>query len=119
MAQGFRSVSVDGVDAPADLFERNKNKVFQWPVVITFRRGEGLQAVTGNHAEQIMIADFPGKPWLRILTDRGNCFVRTNSGKFYYFEIFGIINREDAKYAKQEKKEMSQILKGVFYDCES
>ncbi|MBE9123380.1 hypothetical protein IQ269_21920 [Tychonema sp. LEGE 07199] len=99
MAQRFRSVSVDGVDAPADLFERNKNKVVQWSVVTTFRRGEGLQAVTGNHAEQIMIADFPGKPWLPILTDRGNCLVRTNSGKFYYFEIFGIINREDAKYA--------------------
>lgn len=114
MAQGFRSVSVDGVDAPADLFERNKNKVFLWPVVTTFRRGESLQAVTGNHAEQIMIDDFPGKPWLPILTDWGNCLVRANSGKFYYFEIFGIINREDAKYAKQEKKEMSQILKGVF-----
>ncbi|MGB3263819.1 MAG: hypothetical protein WBA89_07655 [Microcoleus sp.] len=51
MVQRFRSVSVDGVDAPADLFERNKKKVFQWPAVTTFRRGEGLQAVRGNHAE--------------------------------------------------------------------
>ncbi|MGB3263820.1 MAG: hypothetical protein WBA89_07660 [Microcoleus sp.] len=61
-----------------------------------------------------MIADSPGKPWLPIFTDGGIFFVRADSGKFYYFKIFGIINREDAKYAKQEKKEMSRILKGVF-----
>ncbi|WP_333387743.1 hypothetical protein [Microcoleus sp. B4-D4] len=45
----------------------------------TFRRGESLQAVTGNHAEQIMITDSQGKPWLQVLTDKGNFFVRANS----------------------------------------
>ncbi|MEG5136904.1 MULTISPECIES: hypothetical protein [unclassified Microcoleus] len=79
MAQGFRSVSVDGVDAPADLFERNKHNISQWPVVTTFRLGERLQAVTGNNANQIMIADSQGKPGLPISTDKGNCFVRANS----------------------------------------
>ncbi|MBD1884060.1 MULTISPECIES: hypothetical protein [Microcoleus] len=79
MAQRFRSISVDGLDAPAELFERNKHNVSQWPVVTTFRRGERLQAVTGNNANQIMIADSQGKPWLPISTDKGNCFVRANS----------------------------------------
>ena len=79
MAQRFRSVSVDGVDAPDELFERNKHNVSQWPVVTTFRRGKRLQAVTGNNANQIMIADSQGKPWLPISTDKGNCFVRANS----------------------------------------
>jgi len=64
MAQRFRSVSVDDIDAPADLFERNKHNISQWAVVTTFRRGERLQAVTGNNADQIMIADSQGKPWL-------------------------------------------------------
>ncbi|MEP6488151.1 hypothetical protein NDI43_05035 [Microcoleus vaginatus GB2-A3] len=79
MAKRFRSISVDGLDAPAELFERNKHNVSQWPVVTTFRRGERLQAVTGNNANQIMIADSQGKPWLPISTDKGNCFVRANS----------------------------------------
>ncbi|WP_293145119.1 MULTISPECIES: hypothetical protein [unclassified Microcoleus] len=79
MAQRFRSISVDGLDAPDELFERNKHNVSQWPVVTTFRRGERLQAVTGNNANQIMIADSNGKPWLPISTDKGNCFVRANS----------------------------------------
>ena len=38
MAQRFRSISVDDVDAPAELFERNKYNVSQWPVVTAFRR---------------------------------------------------------------------------------
>lgn len=79
MAQRFRSISVDGLDAPAELFERNKHNVSQWPVVTAFRRGERLQAVTGNNANQIMIADSQGKPWLPVSTDKGNCFVRANS----------------------------------------
>ncbi|MGL5065455.1 MAG: hypothetical protein ACRC62_36240 [Microcoleus sp.] len=79
IAQRFRSISVDSIDAPAELFERNKHDVSQWPVVITFRRGQRLQAVTGNNANQIVITDTQGKPWLPILTDKGNCFVRANS----------------------------------------
>ncbi|MEG4209921.1 hypothetical protein [Microcoleus sp. S13_B4] len=79
MAQRFRSISVDALDAPAELFERNKHNVSQWPVVTTFRRGKRLQAVTGNNANQIMIADSQGKPWLPIATANGNCFVRANS----------------------------------------
>ncbi|MCC3583796.1 MAG: hypothetical protein JGK24_06820 [Microcoleus sp. PH2017_29_MFU_D_A] len=79
MAQRFRSVSVDALDAPDELFEKNKHNVSQWPVVTTFRRGQRLQAVTGNNANQIMIADSQGKPWLPISTDKGNCFVRANS----------------------------------------
>lgn len=79
MAQKFRSISVDALDAPDELFAKNKHNVSQWPVVTTFRRGEGLQAVTGNNANQIMIADSQGKPWLPISTDKGNCFVRANS----------------------------------------
>jgi hypothetical protein len=57
MAERFRSISVDGVDAPAELFERNKHNVSQWPVVTAFRRGQRLLAVTGNNANQITIAD--------------------------------------------------------------
>jgi hypothetical protein len=79
MAQKFRSISVDALDAPDELFAKNKHNVSQWPVVTTFRRGERLQAVTGNNANQIMIADSNGKPWLPISTDKGNCFVRANS----------------------------------------
>ncbi|MBE9094175.1 hypothetical protein [Tychonema sp. LEGE 07203] len=79
MAQRFRSISVDGINAPDELFERNKHNVSQWPVVTTFRRGQRLQAVTGNNANQIMISDTQGKPWLPVLTDKGNCFVRANS----------------------------------------
>ncbi|MEG4107549.1 hypothetical protein [Microcoleus sp. S13_C5] len=79
MAQRFRSISVDALDAPGELFERNKHNVSQWPVVAAFRRGQRLQAVTGNNANQIMIADSQGKPWLPISTDKGNCFVRANS----------------------------------------
>lgn len=79
MAQRFRSISVDGLDAPDELFEKNKHNVSQWPVVTVFRRGQRLEAVTGNNANQIMIADSNGKPWLPISTDKGNCFVRANS----------------------------------------
>ncbi len=79
MAQRFRSISVDGLNAPDELFQRNKHNVSQWPVVTTFLRGERLQAVTGNFANQIMISDSQGKPWLPISTDKGNCFVRANS----------------------------------------
>lgn len=79
MAQIFRSISVDGLDAPAELFERNKHNVSQWPVVTTFRRGQRLEAVTGNNANQIMISDNQGKGWLPISTDQGNCFVPANS----------------------------------------
>lgn len=79
MAQRFQSISVDGIDAPNELFVRNKHNVSQWAVVTTFRRGQRLQAVTGNNANQIMIADTQGKPWLPISTEKGNCFVRANS----------------------------------------
>ncbi|MEG4441828.1 hypothetical protein QUB47_06775 [Microcoleus sp. AT9_B5] len=79
MAQRFRSVFVDDVNAPAELFERNKHNVSQWPAVTTFRRGERLEAMTGNNANQIVIADSLGKPWLPISTGKGNCFVRANS----------------------------------------
>ena len=79
MAQRFRSVSVDGIDASAELFERNKHNVSQWPLLTVFRREERLQAVTGNNANQITIADPGGKPWLPISTGKGNCFVRANS----------------------------------------
>ena len=79
MAQRFRSISVDALDAPAELFERNKHNVSQWPVVTVFRRGQRLRAVTGNNADQIVIADTQGKPWLPISTGKGNCFVRANS----------------------------------------
>jgi hypothetical protein len=79
MAQKFRSISVDALDAPDELFARNKHNVSQWPVVTVFRRGKRLEAVTGNNANQIMIADTQGKPWLPISTNNGNCFVRANS----------------------------------------
>ncbi len=79
MAEGFRSVSVDGIDGSAELFERNKHNVSQWPVVTVFRGERFLQAVTGNNANKIIIADTQGKPWLPISTGKGNCFVRANS----------------------------------------
>ncbi|MEG4812439.1 hypothetical protein QUA82_33620 [Microcoleus sp. F8-D3] len=44
-----------------------------------FSAGERLEAVTGNNANHIMIADSHGKPWLPISTDKGNCFVRENN----------------------------------------
>ena len=79
MAQRFQSISVDGIDAPDELFARNKHNVSQWAVVTTFRRGQRLEAVTGNNANQIMISDTQGKPWLPVSTEKGNCFVRANS----------------------------------------
>jgi hypothetical protein len=79
MAQRFRSISVDSLNAPDELFVRNKHNVSQWAVVKTFRRGQRLEAVTGNNADQIMISDTQGKPWLPIDTGNGNCFVRANS----------------------------------------
>ncbi|MEG3838779.1 hypothetical protein [Microcoleus sp. herbarium14] len=79
MAKKFQSISVDGIDAPDELFARNKHNVSQWPVVTVFRRGQRLEAVTGNNANQIMISDNQGKGWLPVSTDKGNCFVRANS----------------------------------------
>ena len=37
MVQRFRPVSVDDIDASAELFERNKNNVSHWPAVTVFR----------------------------------------------------------------------------------
>ena len=79
MARQFQGISVDGTDAPADLSARNKHNIAQWPVIFAFKRGQRLQAVTGNLANQIMLTDQQGKPWLPVYTSKGNCFVRANS----------------------------------------
>lgn len=79
MARQFQGISVDGSDAPADLSARNKHNISQWPVVFAFKRGQRVQAVTGNWANQIMLTDQQGKPWLPVYTSKGNCFVRANS----------------------------------------
>ena len=79
MAQRFRSVIVDSLDAPDELFEKNKHNVSQWPILTTFQRGERLRAVNGNLNNQMTIADIQGKPWLPIVTKQGHCFVRANS----------------------------------------
>jgi hypothetical protein len=79
MAKQFQGTTVDSIDAPADLSVRNKHNISQWPVVFAFKRGQRIQAVTGNLANQIMLTDQQGKPWLPVSTSKGNCFVRANS----------------------------------------
>lgn len=79
MAKQFQAVTVDGIDAPRDLFVRNKHDISQWSIVTTFRRGQRLRAVTGNFANQIILVDNRGKAWLPVQMGRGNCVVRANS----------------------------------------
>lgn len=78
MAKQFQGMQVDGNDMPAEFFVRNKYNIAQWSVVSTFQRGQRLQAVTGNMANQIMLTDQQGKSWLPVYSSKGNCFVRAN-----------------------------------------
>ena len=76
MAKQFQQVQVDGADAPAALFQRNK--LLQWPIVASFQRGQRLQAVGGNRG-QIVVTDNRGLPWLPMRAGAKHCFVRANS----------------------------------------
>jgi len=79
MAKQFQGFSVDGANAPQELFQRNRHTISQWAVVTKFNRGQRLRAVTGNLANQIMLVDRQGKPWLPVNSPKGDCFVRANS----------------------------------------
>lgn len=80
MAEQFRPVSLDGADTPADVYRNYRHEVSQWEVLFAFRRGQRLNAVSGNMGNnQIMLIDRQGKPWLGVNTSRGDCFVRANS----------------------------------------
>ena len=81
MASEFRPVALDGADAPNALYENNRHNISQWSVVFAFSKGQELSAVTGNWgAQQIMLRDRDGNPWLGVNTNRqrGDCFVRAN-----------------------------------------
>ncbi|MBW4486509.1 MAG: hypothetical protein KME12_01835 [Trichocoleus desertorum ATA4-8-CV12] len=79
MARQFQGISVDGSDAPPELYTRNKYNISQWSVVFAFKRGQRLQAVTGNMDNHITLTDQQGKPWMAVYTSKGHCFVRANS----------------------------------------
>lgn len=79
MAKQFQGVRMDSLDTPDELYQRNRYDVSQWPVVTRFRRGQRIQAVTGNLANQIVVVDRRGKMWLPIHTGKGDCLVRANS----------------------------------------
>ena len=79
MAKQFQGVRVDSMNAPDALFQRNRHDLSQWSVVTTFRPGQRIRAVSGNLANQIVLVDHRGKPWLPIHSTKGDCFVRANS----------------------------------------
>ncbi|KAM3106368.1 hypothetical protein ACKFKH_18950 [Phormidesmis sp. 146-20] len=84
MAKQFQSVTLDGADAPAAIFLNNQYAIADWPIRFTFKKGQRLQAVTGNMGRnQIMLLDNRGKPWIPVSGQKGdrsiNCFIRANS----------------------------------------
>jgi hypothetical protein len=82
MTERFQKFSVDATNAPAELFQRKKHNISQWTAIASFRKGQRLQAVTGNLANQIVLVDQQGKPWLPVSLNKAkgtNCVVRANS----------------------------------------
>ncbi len=79
MARDFQGVYLDSLEVPDSLRLNNHHEISEWSVVRRFDRGELLQAVTGNNANQIVLLDKRGKPWIPVSIEDGNCFVRANS----------------------------------------
>jgi hypothetical protein len=84
MANRFQSVTLDGADAPSEIYLNNQYAIADWPIVFTFKKGQRLRAVTGNMGRnQIMLLDNRSKPWIPVSLQKGdrlvNCFVRANS----------------------------------------
>jgi hypothetical protein len=79
MARQFQGVYLDSLEVPDSLRRNNFHEISAWTVFTVFDTGERLQAVTGNNANQIVLLDKGGKPWIPVETDRGHCFVRANS----------------------------------------
>lgn len=78
MAEEFQGIYLDSLEVPDSLRMNNRHEIAQWSVVRVFERGERLQAVTGNNANQIVLLDKRGKPWIPVDIQDGNCFVRAN-----------------------------------------
>ncbi|MFM6402678.1 MAG: hypothetical protein ACKPH7_30055 [Planktothrix sp.] len=84
MLQQYQGISMDDIDAPSILFKDNYHTIINWPVMITFKTGQKLRAVTTQFGNNIVLRDKQGKPWipvasnLRIELDKGSCFVRAN-----------------------------------------
>lgn len=79
MALPFQGVYLDSLEVPDSLRTNNIHEISEWSVLTVFSPGERLQAVTGNNANQIVLLDKHGKPWIPVETDQGHCFVRANS----------------------------------------
>ncbi|KOR35703.1 MULTISPECIES: hypothetical protein [Planktothricoides] len=79
MPRQFQGVYLDSIDVPAPLQENNRHDITQWSVLTVFKTGQRLQAVTGNMANQIVLLDYRGKPWIPVDSINGNCFVRANN----------------------------------------
>ncbi|AFY82162.1 hypothetical protein [Oscillatoria acuminata] len=78
MPRQFRGIIMDSLDVPETLRTNNRHEISQWSVVRRFQRGERLEAVTGNNANQIVLLDKRGKPWIPVSIEGENCFVRAN-----------------------------------------
>ncbi len=79
MPEQFQGIVMDSLEVPETLRTNNRHEISEWSVVRRFQVGDRLQAVTGNNANQIVLLDKRGKPWIPVSIDEGNCFVRANS----------------------------------------
>ncbi len=79
MARQFQGIALDSTDVPDSLRANNRHEISEWSVVAVFETGEPLEAVTGNVANQIVLLDKRGKPWIPVYFEDGNCFVRANN----------------------------------------
>ncbi|MCT7962102.1 hypothetical protein NG791_15630 [Laspinema sp. D1] len=79
MPRQFQGVIMDSLEIPELLRTNNRHEISQWSVVRVFEQGDRLEAVTGNLANQIVLLDKRGKPWIPVSIEEGNCFVRANS----------------------------------------
>ncbi|MCT7983193.1 hypothetical protein NG796_07795 [Laspinema sp. A4] len=79
MPRQFLGIVMDSMEVPETLRTNNRNEISQWSVVRVFEGGDRLEAVTGNLANQIVLLDKRGKPWIPVSIEEGNCFVRANS----------------------------------------
>ena len=84
MLRQYEGISVDEIDVPSILFKDNYHTIINWPVMITFKTGKKLRAITTQFGNNIVLVDKQGKPWIpvasnpRIELNRGSCFVRAN-----------------------------------------
>lgn len=79
MPRQFQGTYLDSAQVPAILQQNNRHDLTQWSILTVFKTGERLQAVTGNMANQILLLDHRGKPWMAVDSINGHCFVRANN----------------------------------------